>query len=371
MKKVIVIFLLLGKLLLADYSIAQQTPSEAKRKPQEVEEGLKQRLVDGAEILNKARKAIYRGVKPRDIKSLYFELNGNFLRKSKVNIHGLPVVLSDSSTRVTTQTKNFTKRFATQDVYFIEFPYKMKTQRLAMVHADDSIYSVDKSEASAATEIFNKNKHAAEITILTGGKKYDIDDPNLDRAVKLNNIPHFNKNPRSAIKTFSWREIFPIILTSYQDKNVKFEYVGKAEAPDGRRADIVELKTDTSASKIRLFFDEKTHLLLMTTFEDVIKRNVKKGGKYDGFVETKSTYYFSGHEVIDGLLIPKKINMAATSKSEYENQKVYIESDKETITAKVNNFDTDTREMEVEAFMINPIFEKDTFVKLRVRNPRK
>ena len=99
----------------------------------------------------------------------------------------------------------------------------------------------------------------------------------------------------------------------------------------------------------------------MATFEDVSKRNVKKGDKYDGFVETKSTYYFSGHEAVDGLLIPKKINMVATSKSEYKNQKVYIESDKETITAKVNNFDTDTREVEVEEFMINPSFEKNTF----------
>ena len=125
MKKVLIISFL-GILFLADSTTAQQ------------KEGLKQRLTYGTEILSKARQAIYRGVKPRNIKSLYFELNGNFLRKSKVNVHGLPVVLSDSSTRVTTQTKNFTQRFATQDVYFIEFPYKMRIRRLAMVHADDS-----------------------------------------------------------------------------------------------------------------------------------------------------------------------------------------------------------------------------------------
>ncbi len=111
-------------------------------------------------------------------------------------------------------------------------------------------------------------------------------------------VEYLKKNPDELNKLLMedgfWSNIFPILLSNPLNKDVKYEYVGKAES-DNQRADIVDVKSNFYR-KIRLFFDEKTHLLLMMT-KTLDRAN-------SAFTEK---YYFSDYQLTDGLLVAKNV----------------------------------------------------------------
>ncbi len=107
-------------------------------------------------------------------------------------------------------------------------------------------------------------------------------------------------DPKNILKKSLWTSLFPLILSHPFEKNIEFNYVGKAES-EGKTANVVEVKP-IGGTTYRLFFDTETnYLLMMITSEKV------NNGRFVGDVETK--YYFSERELIDGILIPKKIKV--------------------------------------------------------------
>jgi len=105
---------------------------------------------------------------------------------------------------------------------------------------------------------------------------------------------------KNILKKSLWTSLFPLIFSHPFEKNIEFKYVGKAKS-DGKTASVVEVKP-IGGKTYRLFFDTETnYLLLMITSEKL------KNGRLVRDFETK--YYFSERELIDGVLIPKKIKI--------------------------------------------------------------
>lgn len=66
------------------------------------------------------------------------------------------------------------------------------------------------------------------------------------------------------------RYLLAFLLTPPQGVSVSFSYGGEAEAPDGR-ADVLDV-TGAHGFKVRLFIDKKTHMPLMFSYRDVVRR---------------------------------------------------------------------------------------------------
>lgn len=173
----------------------------------------------------------------------------------------------------------------------------------------DKIRIVNISEPSKIIKIINGNKYSDDSELIVNGETYStrrMGRPQLptkmpayiEEAVSKEKAEYLKKNPDELNKIFMeeslWSNVFPILLTNPLNQDVKYEYVGKAESA-GKRADIVDVKSNFYR-KIRLFFDENTHLLLMMT--KTLDR-------------AKSTftekYYFSDYQLTGGLLVPKII----------------------------------------------------------------
>jgi hypothetical protein len=118
------------------------------------------------------------------------------------------------------------------------------------------------------------------------------------------------------------------------EKKIGFKYVGKAKSND-KTANVIDVKP-ANGRNYRLLFDTETnHLLMMiVSFKETNERFV-------GDVEEK--YYFSERELINGILIPKKIKV----------EKKATPQGKEAII-KFSN-------IEIVDFKINPEFKKDMF----------
>lgn len=107
-------------------------------------------------------------------------------------------------------------------------------------------------------------------------------------------------DPKNIVMTSLWTSLFPLILSHPFEKNIEFKYIGNAES-DGKTANVVEVKP-IGDKTYRLFFDTETNYLMM-----MITNQKEDNGYFVGEIETK--YYFSERELIDGVLIPKKIKV--------------------------------------------------------------
>lgn len=119
------------------------------------------------------------------------------------------------------------------------------------------------------------------------------------------------------------------------DAKKQFKYLGKAKIGE-RKADILELvatkKEEAEAGKLRLFFDEKTHLLLMATADMTTPKGVGT-----------AKFFFSDYQLMDGLLIAKKLNTEASIKGN--------DGSKQRTVQKII----------IKDFKINPVFKVGTF----------
>ena len=91
-----------------------------------------------------------------------------------------------------------------------------------------------------------------------------------------------------------------MILSHPFEKSIKFEYVVKAKSND-RTANVIDVKP-ANGKIYRLLFDSETNYLLM-----MIVSFKENNDRFVGDIEAK--YYFSERELINGLLIPKKIKV--------------------------------------------------------------
>ena len=126
----------------------------------------------------------------------------------------------------------------------------------------------------------------------------------IEEALPKDKVEFLKNNPDELNKLLLeenfWIDVFPILLTNPLNANVKYEYVGKAESPT-QKADIVDIKSDFFR-KIRLFFDENTHLLLMMTSRlDLVNSEVTE------------KFYFSNYELANGIMVAKGIKKESES----------------------------------------------------------
>lgn len=93
---------------------------------------------------------------------------------------------------------------------------------------------------------------------------------------------------------------FPILLES-ADFQLEFRFIGKAELKSGKnsvKADVLEADIGKE-KKIKLFFDETTHLLNLLITE----------GKLPRRVDMEEKRYYTDYKAVEGLMIANKINV--------------------------------------------------------------
>ncbi|MGH9800867.1 MAG: hypothetical protein ACRD82_10930, partial [Blastocatellia bacterium] len=104
------------------------------------------------------------------------------------------------------------------------------------------------------------------------------------------------------------------LLTPPPGLSVEFSYVGEAEAEDGR-ADVIDVK-GSDGFAARLFFDKKTHQLLMLGYNEAVEEMLvvmmRSGSKLEkeAKVEPKQVevqWRFSDYRNVSGILLPHRM----------------------------------------------------------------
>lgn len=289
------IFIILA-LCCLNYSAFTQDP-KVDGKSQEDEE-LKLRLKMGEEIIEKARKAIYKGIKPKDVKTVYFETEGKLFEDTRLKIHSIPL------------NEKYYEYLTTHNQYLIEKPNRIKVVR-KRIH-EQSEYR-DSGDGRETLETFDGDNYFYSNFIVVGGTKRETT----------------NKNKRT-FEEITWQEIFSFFLFDIIQEQKKFKYIGQAETPENRRANVIEAIKFTpergKTVKLRLFFEEKSNLLLMSTLETDQKYKIEKEDDHNGSEKIKRTLYFSDRVEMEGLLIPQKIKITQTENWRFTDRIVDIKS---------------------------------------------
>lgn len=173
-----------------------------------------------------------------------------------------------------------------------------------------SVTTVEQPSSMKITRIWNENRYKASVESEIGGQRFvrDITNSSLSNDAlkkvgnkidkdKLDKLKESRKrDPKNLFYWSIWQNFFPLVLIQPFEQNLEFKYVGKAEVSK-RFANIIDVKSK-NGSNFRLLFDSETSLLLMM---------IESFKGEDGNYETK--FYFSNKEVIDNVLIPKRIKV--------------------------------------------------------------
>jgi hypothetical protein len=138
---------------------------------------------------------------------------------------------------------------------------------------------------SITTAVLDGEKFSSKIDTFVEGKLVNY---NLGASIN-------KKEQISQLKHDAFIAFFPITLDASVYLLTEFNYVGVAEAKDGK-AFVIEAVAPSKA-KYRLFFDAATHLLLMMTESWTNGENKPSENKY----------FFSDYRDRDGLLVANKI----------------------------------------------------------------
>jgi len=249
---------------------------------QEPRDGNTDTTTQANEILNQARKAVYKDGKKQDVTSIFLSVSGSWYDK-------------------TVRYMGKDKSRETEERMKVRREYSIASPQLARV-----VHYVDPSDSTAEvqlkmeiTMIANGDQVKRSTDLFMNGQKLDMGKiPTLEELLSAEGLPI--KSPRSVADSDLRAELFPFLLYAPVGNAPKFNYVGRAEA-DGKKADVLEMQPDdalTGAVKqtTKYFFDSESHLLLLIT----------KDYSFDGIEKSISTY-FSGHQLMAGLLIPTKI----------------------------------------------------------------
>jgi len=136
--------------------------------------------------------------------------------------------------------------------------------------------------------------------------------------------PKSEKEQIAEYKDSVFLAVFPIILDYSWHSAMEFRYIGVAEA-GGTKAEVIETMLSNGV-KYRFFFDQQTHLMMMT-IETRMSKSTNK--------EIERKYFFSDYRKEDGLLVAHRI---------------VTETNKEV-----------TDERELKRLQINPTFKPDYF----------
>lgn len=294
-----------------------------------------------AEILEKARKAIYQGKKKHDINSLSLSMMENSYGKTTM-------FLENGKERTREE------RMETESLYSLAAPEKMRIEK----HISNSPEPAVKMQTNIIA-IANGEKVSSDFEMLVNGQKFDLDmgdmGENKDFAEIFSSqglpVPFAeNDTKRALIDSELQSQVFPLLLNNFSNNNPQFKYIGKAEA-DNKKAYVLEMRLKNPETKngfsykqtTRYFLDTKTNLLLMITSERSTEH-----------IKTSKKIYFSNHKVMNGLFIPSKIKEELTTVS---TQNIKIKGLEAIKGSKGNKI----VEKEVKKLETNVSFPSDTF----------
>jgi hypothetical protein len=283
-----------------------------------------ERIARANEILGQARAAVYQKIKVSDVKSLSLKDAGVNLVESATEVSG----------RGRPQVVTFRRGIEVSIVVGSPDNINHTTRHFNP--------DVSPSENYTRIEDVLSGEQAARRTdTITQGRAFDEDKmpdvPGMPESVKKQlreRIEKRTKTTREEILGAAAGRLFPVLLDTAWMNGKPLIYLGKADA-GGTKADILEVKTNTGR-QTRYFFDEKTHLLLMMTDE------VSRGG-----LSSRVASYFSDYQLMDGLLVAKKINTETETTDERE-----IEVKGKRL--KASNKTKTIKEVSVREFKINP-----------------
>lgn len=285
------------------------------------------------EILALARKAIYKDIKSEQIKSFHFETKGTLVTESTVKVEGTD---NPTTTKV---------RLDFEENIFVDLVDKIK-YTVVTREADKN----PMENFTTVTMILNGDNVFFDTKQIADGKLVDINailnSENIPEATKKS-IREQQKKLKEAVTKESIKNkvadiMLPYLLHNPWEKD-SFIYVGKAEA-EGTKADVLELQSPLH--KIRFFFDEKTHLLLLMTKKVEAKKEEITGQD----VSAKTSYYLSNYKLKSGVMVAHKINVENNSTISKKN------GDKNILT-KIKA----VSEAATEKFEINPVLKAEVF----------
>ena len=291
----------------------------------------KARIDRANEIIGQARQAVYQKAKREDIKSLYLQTDGTTATESVMQIEG------DKDPRETKMRQTLESSVS------VDLTDKAKQEIFS--------YMSDKNPSenhSKIESLINGEKFSQTTETIVDGKAFDMNSffnlPFVSEKDKkqMKEAMEKAKPTKESIQKGIAEQLYTVLLSSLWGDDKVFVYIGKAEA-DNVRADILEIESATGR-QTRWFFDEKTHLLLMITDE------ISKGE-----ISAKTTQYFSDYQLVDGLMIAKKINIEM--ESAIGDREMEVMGKKMKISGKTKNI----TETIVKDFKINPTFKPETF----------
>jgi len=104
------------------------------------------------------------------------------------------------------------------------------------------------------------------------------------------------KSPKEMFYATIWQVFFPITLIQPFEKNLEFNYAGRAKSGN-RVANVVDVKAQNETSYRLLFDSETNHLLMM------IESFKSKNG------DNENKYYYTNREMVNNISVPKKIKV--------------------------------------------------------------
>lgn len=162
---------------------------------------------------------------------------------------------------------------------------------------------------------------------ILNGNLLDIENYGVSQGQQYENDPSALGNQTEEQMVSEKKEeifyiLFPILLESSDFFPLEFKYIGKAELNE-EKADVLEAVL-SEESKVKLFFDETTHLLKLLITENKLQNGA----------EFKEKRYYSDYKTVDGLKIANKINVEIRKSS----KRITSESFEEQIlkSAKIN-----------------------------------
>ena len=268
---------------------------------------LKAQEATGVDVIAGSRKAIYKGVKQKDVRGFY-------LKKA--------VTLATGRNKEKEVKSKDMRRASMEKEVSISFPDQIK------LRVKGSIPTGTEAESYIFTDLTaNKGRIRFLNTSVVEGEK-------SSRRIRcMETVEH--------VQSEVWADVFPLLLDFAWDKERQYKYLGKAKV-GSNRVDMVEMlptkeehskyrKTKTEAST-KLFFDERSKLLRMIL---IIASN--KDGKQS------AKYFFSDYQEMSGLLVAKKINADFF------------------VMGKDGSKQRTIQNITVKDFKINPVFKEGTF----------
>lgn len=291
----------------------------------------KARIDKGNEIIKTARKVIYKGIKPEEVKGLYLKKEIN-LTTGKPNPKG--------------NFKALHRQVMDKEVS-INFPFQIK---LLLIMPNPSIEDDDEQEILRTAIVANGDKVSIQTVSIFDGDVITQDEALLTSGLSKKDIEKIRKHRKNLeTKEHAQNEVYtdvmPLLLREWGwdkegGKNSKYlgekdyKYLGKAKV--GKRlTDVLEIVQPEKIKEhgfIKLFFDEKSKLLLMMLLEIKVQNGT-----------SQAKYYFSDYQEMDGLLVAKKINTEAI------------------VTKKDGSKQRTIQKITVKDFKINPVFKAGTF----------